>query len=138
MTPQQRQWLDVLGYTVYEQGTATAVPESVIDTVSFPISAETPGRSATSRLRPVSTATEARKETRKAVPDDSGSYRSLGRHLPDRLLLALLRASGCNPEHPETQKIIATWPVAELRGNPAAKRTFWPQLRTLRKQRRCT
>ncbi|APP79414.1 hypothetical protein [Xanthomonas hortorum] len=54
--------------------------------------------------------------------------------LPDRLQIALLRASGCNPGDPNTQALMATWPLAELRGNPAAKRALWPQLRALRRR----
>ncbi|MEB1611831.1 alanine acetyltransferase [Xanthomonas campestris pv. campestris] len=55
--------------------------------------------------------------------------------LPDRLQMALLRASGCNPGDPNTQALMASWPLAELRGNPAAKRALWPQLRALRRRR---
>ncbi|KLD78729.1 hypothetical protein Y886_08800 [Xanthomonas hyacinthi DSM 19077] len=54
--------------------------------------------------------------------------------LPDRLQIALLRACACNPNDPATQALMATWPLAELRGNAAAKRALWPQLRALRKQ----
>nr|CCP39369.1 hypothetical protein BN444_01088 [Xanthomonas translucens pv. translucens DSM 18974] len=60
--------------------------------------------------------------------------RRAGLRLPDRLQIALLRASGCNPNDPATQALMATWPLAELRGNAAAKRALWPQLRALRKQ----
>ncbi|WP_349780639.1 alanine acetyltransferase [Xanthomonas sp. WHRI 7065] len=55
--------------------------------------------------------------------------------MPDRLQMALLRASGCNPGNPNTQALMASWPLAELRGNPAAKRALWPQLRALRRRR---
>ncbi|MEE7547555.1 alanine acetyltransferase, partial [Xanthomonas sp. Kuri4-1] len=54
--------------------------------------------------------------------------------LPDRLQMALLRACGRNPADPQTQQLMATWPLAELRGNPAAKRALWPQLRALRRK----
>ncbi len=54
--------------------------------------------------------------------------------MPDRLQIALLRASGCNPGDPQTQALMASWPLAELRGNPAAKRALWPQLRALRRR----
>jgi hypothetical protein len=56
--------------------------------------------------------------------------------LPDRLQIALLRASGLNPNDAATQTLMATWPLAELRANPRAKRALWPQLRALRKQGR--
>jgi DNA polymerase III psi subunit len=55
--------------------------------------------------------------------------------MPDRLHFALIRASGCNPNAPGAAQLIAQWPTAaQLRGNPAAKRALWPQLRALRKQ----
>lgn len=62
-----------------------------------------------------------------------GSARLAG--LPDKLMLALLRASAQNPNEPATQALMASWPLAELRANPAAKRALWPQLRALRRQR---
>lgn len=56
--------------------------------------------------------------------------------LPDRLQIALLRASGCNPNDPDTQALMASWNLDQLRGNAAAKRALWPQLRNLRKRAR--
>ncbi len=56
--------------------------------------------------------------------------------LPDRLQIALLRASGCNPNDPETQALMASWNLDELRRSAAAKRALWPQLRALRKRAR--
>ena len=56
--------------------------------------------------------------------------------LPDKLHFALIRASGCNPNAEDAAALIAGWPPSsELRGNPAAKRALWPQLRALRRQR---
>ena len=54
--------------------------------------------------------------------------------LPDRLQIALLRASGCNPNDPATQALMDSWPLDQLRQDPAAKRALWPQLRALRKR----
>ena len=54
--------------------------------------------------------------------------------LPDRLGLALLRASGLDPSDPGTQALMAQWPLEALRGDGRAKRAFWPQLRALRKR----
>ena len=54
--------------------------------------------------------------------------------LPDRLGLALLRASGLDPSDPGTQALMAQWPLEALRGDARAKRAFWPQLRALRKR----
>jgi len=56
--------------------------------------------------------------------------------MPDRLQIALLRASGCSPNDPETRALMDSWPLAELRANPAAKRALWPQLRALRRKQR--
>ena len=56
--------------------------------------------------------------------------------MPDRLMLAVLRASGLNPNAPDTQARMATWPLATLRSDPAAKRALWVELRALRKQQR--
>ena len=52
----------------------------------------------------------------------------------DRLQLALLRASGLDPSDPAAQETMAQWPVDRLRGDGAAKRAFWPQLRALRRR----
>jgi hypothetical protein len=54
--------------------------------------------------------------------------------LPDRLQIALLRASGANPGDPRTQQLMASWPLEQLRADPAAKRALWPQLRALRRK----
>jgi DNA polymerase III psi subunit len=56
--------------------------------------------------------------------------------LPDKLHFALIRASGCDPSAEGVAQIMAGWPPSsELRGNPAAKRALWPQLRALRRQK---
>jgi hypothetical protein len=54
--------------------------------------------------------------------------------MPDRLQIALLRASGCDPNDPQTQALMASWPLERLRADPAAKRALWPQLRALRRK----
>ncbi len=64
----------------------------------------------------------------------AGTARQPAVRLPDRLQIALLRASGRNPSDPATQALMETWPLDVLRGNPAAKRALWPQLRTLRRK----
>ncbi len=63
----------------------------------------------------------------------SGTRRAAVR-MPDRLQIALLRASGCNPAAAETQALMASWNLDALRADPAAKRALWPQLRALRKR----
>ncbi|HET6395425.1 MAG TPA: hypothetical protein VFF91_01130, partial [Pseudoxanthomonas sp.] len=67
-----------------------------------------------------------------AVPARPAARRTA--RLPDRLQLALLRASGLDPSDPATQAQMQSWPVEELRGDPAAKRAFWPRLRALRRR----
>jgi len=64
----------------------------------------------------------------------AGTARQPAVRLPDRLQIALLRASGRNPSDPATQALMETWPLDVLRGNPAAKRALWPQLRALRRK----
>ena len=54
--------------------------------------------------------------------------------LPDRLQLAMLRASGLDPADPAAQELMEQWPVERLRGDGAAKRAFWPRLRALRRR----
>ncbi|HHW4681368.1 MAG TPA: hypothetical protein ACQGQX_07745, partial [Xylella taiwanensis] len=54
--------------------------------------------------------------------------------IPDRLRIALLRACAGNPSDPHIQQIMATWPLAQLRADPDAKRALWPQLRAIRRQ----
>lgn len=64
----------------------------------------------------------------------AGTPRQPAVRLPDRLQIALLRASGCNPNDPATQALMESWPLDTLRGNAAAKRALWPQLRALRRK----
>jgi hypothetical protein len=69
-----------------------------------------------------------------ARPLPGGNARQPVVRLPDRLQIALLRASGCNPNDPATQALMDSWPLDQLRQDPAAKRALWPQLRALRKR----
>lgn len=90
------------------------------------------------RLAPPSDRPASRAEpgsTRATAPARPGTRQPAVR-LPDRLQIALLRASGCNPNDPETQALMASWNLDELRRSAAAKRALWPQLRALRKRSR--
>lgn len=59
--------------------------------------------------------------TRPALPDDA-------------LLRALLRAAGRTVESDDAARLSRAWPAtASLRGDAAAKRALWPQLRMLRR-----
>ena len=127
-SPQQHQWLKALGHTVYVQG---VVPIEAAGTSE----ADAPRNESV----PVTPAAAPR---RRPEPVDSTPVRSAptpvrrpASRLPDKLHFALIRASGCNPGAVDTAQVIAQWPASsELRGNPAAKRALWPQLRALRRQ----
>lgn len=61
-------------------------------------------------------------------------YVAINPALPDDPLLhALLRAAGRDPGAQDAARLVQAWPsLSELRGNAAAKRRLWPQLRALR------
>lgn len=124
---QQHEWLAALGHTLYVQGAAEA-PAAVAAEAAKPQRETTqPAAPARRRPEPETMAAPAR-----VVPAPA---RAASR-LPDKLHFALIRASGCNPNAEDAAAIIARWPPSsELRGNPAAKRALWPQLRALRRQR---
>ncbi|RRN79817.1 hypothetical protein EIM50_07815 [Pseudoxanthomonas sp. SGD-10] len=66
-----------------------------------------------------------------SMPRPGSMRRPVG--LPDRLQLAVLRASGLPPTDPRLQALLADWPSERLRADPAAKRQLWPLLRALRR-----
>jgi hypothetical protein len=123
---QQHEWLTALGHTLYVQGAAEA-PASVAVEPARP--QHEPGQPAVpARRRP-------EPETAPSVRVAPAPRRAVSR-VPDKLHFALIRASGCNPNAEDAAAIIGRWPPSsELRGNPAAKRALWPQLRALRRQR---
>lgn len=151
---EQHGWLQVLGYTLYVGADAdvgavvaqpaqaqgrdaaaadTAAPAVVVSERAAPAyapRAAAPAEPAPRGRAPAAPAADP--ELHRAPP--APVARRPGLRLPDRLQIALLRASGRNPNDPATQALMATWPLAELRGNAAAKRALWPQLRALRKQ----
>ena len=120
-SPQQRRWLQALGHAVLRMGgdAVDAAPE--IDAAAAPVD-QRPGIVAATQTAPVPDAAAARGAMRRP------------QRLPDRLQLALLRASGLDPSDPAAQETMAQWPVDRLRGDGAAKRAFWPQLRALRRR----
>lgn len=143
-------WLQALGHTVYVDAAAVVEPEPVPSPATEPAtpvqrapSASAPPRGGHAADMPAGDAPERRRAPAPpapAVQPDSvraapaAGVRRVGLRLPDRLQIALLRASGLNPNDPATQALMATWPLDELRGNAAAKRALWPQLRALRKR----
>lgn len=136
---QQHEWLKVLGHTLYVPGwaeapVAAAVPVAAVQApaVNKP-AVDKPAVSKDAVSRQPSPGRRA-PEPESIVKPLAEAPRRAPSHLPDRLHFALIRASGCNPNAEASASIIAQWPPsASLRGNPAAKRALWPQLRRLRK-----
>jgi len=138
---EQRSWLQALGHTVFvdrdEPIEALAEAPASEEREAAPAPALRPQAPAAPMMpAPVRRAPAAPPQTAEAAPDASmAAAPRRGRvGLPDRLQLALLRASGLNPSDPATQALMETWPLAELRANPRAKRALWPQLRALRRK----
>ena len=123
---QQHQWLTALGHTLYVQGGA-----------ELPVAAAVATEPAKPQREPVQPAAPVRRRPEPEIPPPAlvaAAPRRAPSRLPDKLHFALIRASGCNPNAEDAAAIIARWPPSsELRGNPAAKRALWPQLRALRR-----
>ena len=125
---QQHEWLAALGHTLYVQGAAEAPVAVAVVAESAKPPRETAQPVAPARRRP-------EPETMAAPARVVAAPARAASRLPDKLHFALIRASGCNPNAEEAAAIIARWPPSsELRGNPAAKRALWPQLRALRRK----
>jgi len=125
---QQHAWLRALGHTVWLYGSAQsplALPKS--SSVQAHLATSAPAQ--TQRDLSTSNVVQAAEEAAQAST-------VLPTPATDPLLLSLIRTSGLNPNQASTQRLIARWPVNELRASPAAKRAFWPQLRALRRQQR--
>ncbi|MDG2525664.1 alanine acetyltransferase [Stenotrophomonas sp. HITSZ_GD] len=132
---EQLSWLQALGHVVYlDRDAVVEAPARAIEAAVPPAAAAPAERAAPPRRQaPVAPDTQAPV----IAPELASSGPRRGRSgLPDRLQIALLRACGLNPNDPSTQTLMATWPLAELRANPRAKRALWPQLRALRRQGR--
>ena len=124
---QQHEWLTALGHTLYVQGAAEAPKSASVAAVPANPHASAAAAAPARRRPEPETATPAR---------TAAEPRRAASRVPDKLHFALIRASGCNPNAEDAAAIIAGWPSSsELRGNPAAKRALWPQLRALRRQR---
>ncbi|MDV3515675.1 MULTISPECIES: hypothetical protein [unclassified Stenotrophomonas] len=157
-SPAQQAWLQAMGYTVYHDGQLAAEMDAALQlsvaeaTASAPVPVEATRAAPPSmqhaasqrgaapeprleRAPPRTAVPVAAPDTVPAVarPLPTGNARQPLVRLPDRLQIALLRASGCNPNDPATQALMDSWPLEQLRRDPAAKRALWPQLRTLRK-----
>ncbi|WP_052756373.1 hypothetical protein [Lysobacter capsici] len=124
---QQREWLQAMGHTVMalagseppvEAPMANAAP---IDAAR---NAEPPAR-APQPMRERTASESAAPEPAQAAPRAAAR----GDDTPPllrNLLRAARRAAG-------DAQVLALFDAAALRGNPAAKRALWPQLRTLRR-----
>jgi hypothetical protein len=125
---QQHEWLAALGHTLYVQGAAEAPVAPALEPVATRRE-PTPPAEAPARRAPRPEPAEIRVRVAEPAPHRAAS------RLPDKLHFALIRASGCNPNAEDAAAIIGQWPPShELRGNPAAKRALWPQLRALRRK----
>ncbi|MCU1000499.1 hypothetical protein JAK44_05900 [Stenotrophomonas maltophilia] len=155
-SPAQQAWLQAMGYTVYHDGQLATELDAALQlsvaeaeaSVAAPEPVRAPVPSREPHAGPAPAARQERpappgRETPVSAPDTvpasqrpmpSGNARQPVVRLPDRLQIALLRASGCNPNDPATQRLMESWPLDQLRRDPAAKRALWPQLRALRKR----
>ncbi|CAQ44252.1 hypothetical protein [Stenotrophomonas maltophilia] len=157
-SPAQQAWLQAMGYTVYHDGQLAAELDAALqlsvaeaDAAAAPAVEQVRAPIAPAREPPVEAKPGSRqerpvpprRETPVSAPDTApaagrplpgGNARQPVVRLPDRLQIALLRASGCNPNDPATQALMDSWPLDQLRQDPAAKRALWPQLRALRKR----
>lgn len=154
-SPAQQAWLQAMGYTVYHDGQLAAELDAALQLSVAEAAAEMPAavepapapkrepRVPASAPRDEHAAPPARGPVPVAAPDTlpaaarplpTGNAREPVVRLPDRLQIALLRASGCNPNDPATQALMESWPLQQLRQDPAAKRALWPKLRALRKR----
>jgi len=157
-SPAQQAWLQAMGYTVFHDGQLAAELDAALqlsvaeadaaaapaagparhaprvvqaDTADVPFEPREARPAAPRRPPPVAAPDTAPAAAR---PLSSSNARQPAVRLPDRLQIALLRASGCNPNDPATQALMDSWPLDTLRRDPAAKRALWPQLRALRKR----
>lgn len=149
-SPAQQSWLQAMGYTVFVDGSvepeARGVPEvelhaAPVGELPAPVRSPRPAPPADApppvrRNAPRTVEEQAPATASAAAPARAGSGRRATVRMPDRLQIALLRASGCNPAEPDTQALMASWNLDELRSSAAAKRALWPQLRALRKRGR--
>ena len=153
-TPAQQSWLQAMGYTVFVDGSVEPAPDVQIELGAAPATDQAlppaPRRDAPPRMEdpsppargnaPSDDAPAAQRRTAPAAEAPAAPVRAGARRpavrMPPPLQIALLRASGCNPNDPDTQALMAGWNLDELRGNAAATRALWPQLRALRKRGR--
>ncbi len=143
-SPQQQAWLQAMGYSVYLEGGALDAPLPLPQPAARGARPPVPDAGPGAAPAPARAAPPPRRglpprmapDAPAAPPLARPAPRRAGVRLPDRLQIALLRASGCNPNDPQTRALMDSWPLDELRANPAAKRALWPHLRELRRKQR--
>ena len=135
-SPRQHYWLQALGHIVPRLAGVDEAPAAVeaeeVDAPArvAPAMDRDSAPAAPRRRAPVAPA-EADLTAPPAAVRHGGMRRPEG--LPDRLQLAVLRASGLAPSDPRIQALLEQWPSARLRGDAAAKRALWLLLRALRR-----
>ncbi|WP_066093737.1 hypothetical protein [Xanthomonas massiliensis] len=133
-SPQQLAWLQAMGHVVYLSPEAVPLAPPVADAVDTAAPSRPATRTAASPAAPVRRAPPAPASTPLRHAPDAGRGGAAMR-LPDRLHIALLRASGRGPADPQVQALLQACSLADLRADPAAKRALWPRLRALRRAR---
>jgi len=151
-SPAQQAWLQAMGYTVYHDGQLAAELDAALQLSVADADAASPAAQSPPRQPEPAAMEPAPRQPRSPSPPrtapavvpatepqlaraaSAGTTRQPAVRLPDRLQIALLRASGCNPNDAATQALMDSWPLEQLRRDPAAKRALWPQLRALRKR----
>ncbi len=138
---QQQRWLRALGHAVLRVGgepQPAGVPQETMEVApSRPSPQLQPGvRPAVEEVAPPRAPAMASASAAAPVGAGSPQHAAVRRpvRLPDRLQLAMLRASGLDPADPAALATMVQWPVERMRGDAAAKRAFWPQLRALRRR----
>ncbi|KAF1704454.1 hypothetical protein [Pseudoxanthomonas suwonensis] len=142
-SPRQRYWLQALGCSVLrvagaEEELAAPAPgaDEVAQAAPPQVRQVAPAdRDIAPPRRRAPVASEPAAGGATPAPTVAGRHGAMRRPagLPDRLELAVLRASGLAPTDPRVQALLAEWPGERLRADPAAKRQLWPLLRALRR-----
>jgi len=117
-TTEQRQWLRAMGHqlwTVAEPGAADAPDGSAIQEAAALLKPAPADRLPPARQGAAAARTPAQ------APRTS----------PDRLMQAIWRAANCSVGDTAVSALLPD--ASALRGNAAAKRALWPQLRSLRR-----
>ncbi|HEY5851600.1 MAG TPA: alanine acetyltransferase [Lysobacter sp.] len=120
-TAQQQQWLQAMGHQVWTLGGAQSVEAAA---------EHAPAHAPRDRsLREESLREAAALLKGESAPQARNATRAPA---PDRLMAAVFRAAGRNSGDDAVAVLVPD--IAALRGNAAAKRALWPNLRALRRR----